>query len=177
MSMRVSIFRSANTGTIEAGADEQLFSMAYDMSANVQFPNTGTNTLNQLTKYPLVIYSYRVTCVGLDFHGHLYQTYGDTDDIDNLTNFDIANDEFVSGLKQVRMFSGTSTTQGKSVITYSAKKNPRSKRARYGKWRRPPIVLGPRAGNYFNISVQNNSASDMRNITSLVEIISWKQFT
>jgi len=177
MSMRVPMYRSESTGVIPADADEQLFSLTYDMSANVQFPNTGTNTQNQISKYPIVIYAYRVTCVGLDFHGQLYQTYGDTDDEDNLTNYDLGNDEFVIGLKQVRLFSGTSTTQGKSVISYTAKKNPKSKRARFGKWKRPPIVLGPRAGNFFNISIHNSSESLDRHCVSLVEILSWKQFT
>ena len=175
--VRVPLYRSENTGTIPAGADEMLFQLRYNMSqtgSSRLIP--GANDATLVSSYPIAIYSYSVQVVG-DFYGSLYQTYGLYVNEPALSNYDLGNDAFVRGLKQVKMIAGTSTTLSRATITYRAKKNPKSKWATHGKWKRPPIFLGPDAGDLFNISVFNASASTNRTVNSLLEIHSWKQFT
>jgi len=172
---RVPLYRSEKYGVLAADADAQIFSLKYDMSHGFML-TPGANTEDLISKYPVAIYSYKVILVG-DFHGQLYQTYGDSDDATNLSNYDLSNDEFCLGLKQVNMLAGTSTTLGKTVISYRAKKNPKHLRARFGKWKRPPIYLGPTAGNYWNVSVHNSSDSENRTFVAHCQIESWKQFT
>lgn len=176
-SIRVPLYRAENNGTIEAGADNMIFQLRYNMSQSGSLRLTpGTNDGTLVTSYPLCIYSYTIQIV-CDFYGQLYQTYGDYVNNAALSNYDLGNDIFVQGLKQVKMFPGTSTTMGKATINYRARKNPKNQRERFGKWKRPPIYLGPSAGDLFNISVYNASDSSPRTFNALLEIHSWKQFT
>lgn len=172
---RVPLYRSEKYGVLSANADAQIFSLKYDMS-RVDRMLPGSNQEDLISGYPISIYSYKVILVG-DYHGQLYQTYGDSDDATNLTNYDLSNDEFIQGLKQVNMVAGTSTTLGKTVISYRAKKNPEHLRKKFGKWKRPPIYLGPDAGNYWTVGTHNSSDSNARTFVAHCQIESWKQFT
>ncbi len=176
-SIRVLLYRSEKTGTIPAQADEQLYSLRYNMSRSGTARLTpGANTEDLVSSYPIAIYSYSVQIMG-DFYGVLYQTFGDNDDLLDLTNFSLTNDKFNLGLKQHKIIAGTSTALSRANITYRAKKNPKHMRARFGKWKRPPIFLGPDSGDLFNISVYNASDSVDRSCFAIVSIHSWKQFT
>lgn len=171
---RVPLYRGENNGLMSAGENNSVFHLTYSMSFADNF-HPGANDGTIQSRYPICIYRYKVTIVG-DFYGAVYQTYGDSDDILSLTVMDFSNDEFCQGLKQYDLFPGTSTTMGKTTIRYSAKKNPKSLQKKFGKWRRPPIYLGPSSGNFFNISVKNFSDSDARTYQAIVSIPSWRQF-
>jgi len=172
--IRVPLTRSEVNGTMAAGANNQLFELKYNMAAATNF-HPGNNQAQIETRYPIAIYRYKIEIV-TDFFGVIYQTFGDSDDIANLSVFDLSNDEFCLGLKQHSIFPGTSTTMGRATISYSAKKNPKNLQAKYGKWKRPPIYLGPGSGNIFNVSVKNSSASNNRTFSAIMEIPSWRQF-
>jgi hypothetical protein len=172
---RQALHRTEKSGTLAPLADNLIFEIKYDMSSTVRLtPGSGQEAL--ISAYPMAIYRYRIEIVG-DYFGSVYQTYGDSDDRTNLTNFNVSNDEFIQGLKQCSMIAGTSTTMGKTVINYAAKKNPVKLRAKFGKWKRPPIYLGPSYGNSFYICTHNNSDSSNRTFNCHVTISSWKQFT
>lgn len=174
-SIRVPLHVTEKNGTLSAGADNLVFSLTYDMSQPARLiPGGNSDTL--ISGYPIAIYAYEFRCLG-DFYGQIYQTYGDTDDATNLTDWNLANDEFVLGLKQSRQLAGTGSSLDKTVIRYSAKKNPKKLQGRYGKWKRPPIFLGPGAGNGFYCMVHNNSDSENRTFLAHLKISSWKQFT
>lgn len=172
---RIPLYRSEKMGVVLADADAQIMSLKYDMSAPYRL-KPGLNQEDLISGYPLSIFSYKIMLIG-DFFGQLYQTYGDSSDASSLTNYDIADDTFIQGLKQLNMLAGTSTTLDKTVISYRAKKNPKHLRAKYGKWKRPPIYLGPTAGNYWSVSVHNSSDSIDRTFTAHCKISSWRQYT
>ena len=172
--IRVPLTRSENNGTLAAGANNQIFELKYSMAAVTNF-HPGNNQAQIESRYPIAIYRYKLEIVG-DFYGVIFQTYGDTDDLVNLSTYDLSNDEFCLGLKQQSLFGGTSSAMAKTTISYAAKKNPKKLQSQYGKWKRPPIYLGPGAGNLFNISVKNMSDSINRTFQVILEIPSWRQF-
>jgi len=172
---RVPIYRNELNGTMNSDENNKIFTLKFDMSS-VGRLIPGANAQDLVSGYPIAIYSYRVELTG-DYHGQLWQSYGDSDDMTNLTTWDLSNDELVLGLKQWGIMAGTSTTHGKTTISYRAKKNPKHLRAKFGKWKRPPIFLGPSAGNYFAVCTHNSSASNNRTYLGFLEIGSWKQFT
>jgi len=172
---RVTLHRNEKSGVLAADADNMIFKLKYDMSTGTRML-PGNNNEELSSGYPIAIYAYEIRMLG-DFYGQVYQTYGDTDDESSLTNWSLSNDEFNQGLKQWRQICGTSTTLDKTVIKYRAKKNPKHLRAKFGKWKRPPIYLGPDAGNAFYVGVHNSSDSTERTYLCHVAITSWKQFT
>lgn len=172
---RVPLFRSESNGNMDAGENNLIFALKYDMSQPARML-PGLNEQQCNSGYPIAIYAYKATII-TDYYGQLFQTYGDSDDQINLTTYDLSNDEFISGLKQINFTAGTSGTLGKTVISYRAKKNPLKLRSKFGKWKRPPIYLGPTAGNMFYICTHNSSDSNARTFCAHVEIQSWKQFT
>jgi len=173
-SIRVPLYRSETNGTMNPDEDNSVFELQYDMATVDNF-HPGANDGTIASRYPIAIYSYEVQIVA-DFFGVLWQSYGDTDDASNLRDYNVSNDEFCLGLKQVKLFHGTSTTMSKTTLSYRAKKNPKHLRAKFGKWKRPPIYLGPSAGNFLTIMVHNSSDSTNRTWSGLVTIHSWKQF-
>tara|TARA_Y100000588_G_scaffold282668_1_gene299891 strand:- start:390 stop:920 length:531 start_codon:yes stop_codon:yes gene_type:complete len=172
---RVKLYRNELNGTMNSDENNKIFSLKYDMSS-VGRLIPGSNSQDLVSGYPIAIYSYRLKIIG-DYHGQVWQSYGDSDDLTNLTTWNLSNDELVQGLKQWDIMGGTSTTLGKGFISYTAKKNPKHLRAKFGKWKRPPIFLGPDAGNAFYICTHNSSASNNRTFLGMLEIGSWKQFT
>lgn len=172
---RVGLHRTEKSAILLANENEKIFKLKYNMSA-VGRLTPGNNSEDLESAYPIAIYAYEIHALG-DYYGQVFQTYGDSDDETDLTTWSMSNDEFIQGLKQYRQLAGTSTALDKTVIKYRAKKNPRHLRARFGKWKRPPIYLGPGAGNVFYVCTHNNSESNERTYCIHVAITSWKQFT
>lgn len=172
---RIPLHVTEKQTSLGSGEDNMIMSLKYDMSsAGRMIP--GANDATLVSGYPIAIYSYEFHCLG-NFYGQIYQTYGDSDDDSSLSNWNVSDDEFILALKQWRQIAGTGTSLDKTVIRYRAKKNPKRLQARFGKWKRPPIYLGPGAGNKMYWMVHNNSDSTDRTALAHVTITSWKQFT
>lgn len=179
-SIRVPLFRSESSGAVAGGSNNQIFQLSYNMAAAGRL-TPGSNTQALESAYPIAIYSYSIELIH-NFYGALYQTFGNVTDLAELSAYDFTEPIFVAGLKQCRLINGavgaagTVASFGRTKISYRAKKNARKHRDRFGKWRKPPIFLGPDSGDLFNISVKNVSA-DTGTMLALMEIHSWKQFT
>jgi len=139
--------RSEVSGTMNYGEDNQILSIKYSPSGAEIGP--GQLNMEDLTyNTPFLIKWYRATIV-CDFMGVVYQTYGDSDDETNLSNWDGTNEEFYTALKKFRF---TSKASNVTYLSFASKWN---KKAR--KWRIPPIKMGTRnaGGNFVNISIAN----------------------
>lgn len=144
--------RSETSGSLDYGEDNQMLSITYSPSGAEIGP--GQLNLEDYTyNTPFLIKWYRAIVV-TDFMGVVYQTYGDSDDVTNLSNWDPSNEEFYSGLKKYRL---TTKAGNVTFLSFSSKWNKKGK-----KWRTPPIKMGtPNAGgNFLNISVANREYND-----------------
>jgi hypothetical protein len=190
---RLPFFRTEISAAFDAGESSQIWSIRFNPTAtSLNLPGEGAMSLANEDVHstrPIMIYDYKLEYAS-DTLCQAFQYYGDTDDLNNLTNWDPTNQEFVQGLKQHRMIAGsinryvdtttipdtiaTNSQYDRSVLSYRAK-GYYSKKHKEWRWIRPPIVLSNNKGNYFGISLANVGQSDDRKFMTTLTIKKWGQ--
>lgn len=155
-------------------------SIRYDPTNAVRLlPGTATEVM--VTGFPLLIYEYSFTVTG-DANFVLYQTAttanNDTTIKEDSREWDTTNTTFVKSLRKYGVCPGDQANYASRTITFKAKKNPKHLQKKFGKYRIPPIMVGPDGLDYLTWMIINKTPlSTNRTAYSILDIKHWKQLT
>lgn len=158
----------------------RIMSLRYDPE-NLSRLKPGRADEIMVTGYPMLIYEYSFTISG-DANFVLYQTAiqanNQTTVKESSRNWDTTDQTFVKALRKYAVCPGDQADYASRTITFKAKKNPKHLQKKWGKYRIPPIFLGPEGIDYCTWMIINKTPlSTQRTAYCIVDIKHWKQLT
>ena len=178
---RLKLFRDEmNITSIDHDEVNRIGSIRYDPESLARLmPGAGTEVM--VTGFPLLIYEYSFTVTG-DANFVLYQTAiqanNDTDVKEDSRNWNTTNQTFVKALRKYGLSPGDQANYASKTIHFKARKNPKHLQKKFGKYRIPPIMVGPEGLDYLTWMIINKTPlSTDRTAYSILDIKHWKQLT
>ena len=178
---RLKLFRDEMAITsLDHDEVNRIGSIRYDPESLARLmPGAGTEVM--VTGFPLLIYEYSFTVTG-DANFVLYQTAiqanNDTDVKEDSRNWNSTNQTFVKALRKYGVSPGDQANYASKTINFKARKNPKHLQKKFGKYRIPPIMVGPDGLDYLCWMVINKTPlSTNRTVYSILDIKHWKQLT
>ena len=155
-------------------------SMRYDPESLLRLmPGSATEVM--VTGFPLLIYEYIFTVSG-DANLVLYQTAVQANNVatvkEDSRNWNSTNQTFQKSLRKYGICAGDQANYAVKSIHFKARKNPKHLQKKFGKYRIPPIMIGPEGLDYLAWMVINKTPlSTDRTVYSILDIKHWKQLT
>ena len=141
----------------------------------------GSATQVMATGFPLLIYAYTFSfSADCNLVGYQTATQANnaTDVKEQSRNWDATNPHFVRSLRKYGICPGNQANYATRTLKFKAKRNPKHLHKKFGKWKIPPIYMGPEGLDYLTWMVINKTpGSTARTVYAIVSIDHWKQLT